>query len=144
MLEGNKEMPLSEQEQRLLEEMERSLYSNDSDFVATVGGRRGRPNYTMVVIGVLAALVGIAVIVTGVIIRTPPVGPLVGVAGFVLLVAGAVVAMAPPRRGSQARPSAGPSAPGAARPAAARPARSGSMMDRLNDRWERRQDGDRS
>jgi hypothetical protein len=98
----------------------------------------------MVVIGVLAALVGIAVIVTGVIIRQPPVGPLVGVAGFVLLVAGAVFAMAPPRRGAQARPSASSSTPGAARPSAARPARSGSMMDRLNDRWERRQDGDRS
>ena len=38
--------------------MERSLYSNDSDFVATVGGRRGRPNYTMVVIGVLAFALG--------------------------------------------------------------------------------------
>jgi hypothetical protein len=142
VLEGNKEMPLSEQEQRLLEEMERSLYSNDSDFVATVGGRRGRPNYTMVVVGVLAALVGIAVIVTGVIIRQPPVGPLVGVAGFVLLVAGAVFAMAPPRRAGSARPAAATS--GAPRPSSARPARSGSMMDRLNDRWERRQDGDRS
>jgi hypothetical protein len=136
-------MPLSEQEQRLLEEMERSLYSNDSDFVATVGARRGRPNYTMVVVGVLAALVGIAVIVTGVIIRQPPVGPLVGVAGFVLLVAGAVFAMAPPRRAGSTRPTTAP-APGASRPSASRPARSGSMMDRLNDRWERRQDGDRS
>jgi hypothetical protein len=144
VLEGNKEMPLSEQEQRLLEEMERSLYSNDSDFVATVGGRRGRPNYTMVVVGVLAALVGIAVIVTGVIIRQPPVGPLVGVAGFVLLVAGAVFAMAPPRRGASARSSMPASTPGASRPSASRPAGNGSMMDRLNDRWERRQDGDRS
>ena len=35
-------MPLSEQEQRLLEEMERSLYHNDADFVATVGKRGGR------------------------------------------------------------------------------------------------------
>jgi hypothetical protein len=135
VLEGNKEMPLSEQEQRLLEEMERSLYSNDSDFVATVGGRRGRPHKTMV---------GIAVIVTGVIIRQPPVGPLVGVAGFVLLVAGAVFAMAPPRRGASARSSMPASTPGASRPSASRPAGNGSMMDRLNDRWERRQDGDRS
>ena len=53
MLEGNTKMPLSEQEQRLLEEMERSLYNNDSDFVATVGNRGGRPNYTLVVVGVL-------------------------------------------------------------------------------------------
>ena len=29
-------MPLSEQEQRLLEEMERSLYQSDDDFVGTL------------------------------------------------------------------------------------------------------------
>ncbi|WP_375389251.1 DUF3040 domain-containing protein, partial [uncultured Amnibacterium sp.] len=29
-------MPLSEQEQRLLDEMERSLYHGDADFVASV------------------------------------------------------------------------------------------------------------
>ncbi|MET0713865.1 MAG: DUF3040 domain-containing protein, partial [Mycetocola sp.] len=32
-------MPLSEQEQRLLDEMERNLYRNDADFVSTVGDR---------------------------------------------------------------------------------------------------------
>jgi hypothetical protein len=139
VFEGNNTMPLSEQEQRLLEEMERSLYSNDSDFVATVGGR-GRPNYTMVVVGVLAALVGIAVIVTGVIIRTPPVGPLVGVLGFVVLVAGALFAIAPPRRGGA--PAAAPTT--SARPTSSRPQRGGgSMMDRFSERWDRRQDGDR-
>lgn len=143
MLEGNTKMPLSEQEQRLLEEMERSLYNNDSDFVATVGGRHGRPNYTLVVVGVLAALVGIAVIVTGVIIRQPPIGPLVGVVGFVILVAGALFAIAPPRRrGAPAPTSAGPAGrPGRPGPASGGNA-GGGMMDRLNERWERRQDGD--
>jgi len=47
--EGN-EMPLSEQEQRLLDEMERNLYRNDADFVAAVSGR-GRPNYRSIVLG---------------------------------------------------------------------------------------------
>ena len=139
MFEGNNKMPLSEQEQRLLEEMERSLYSNDSDFVATVGGR-GRPNYTMVVVGVLAALVGIAVIVTGVILRTPPLGPLVGVLGFVILVAGALFAIAPPRR--KGTPVAAPTT--SSRPSTSRaPRGGGSMMDRFSERWDRRQDGDR-
>ena len=139
MFEGNNKMPLSEQEQRLLEEMERSLYSNDSDFVATVGGR-GRPNYTMVVVGVLAALVGIAVIVTGVILRTPPLGPLVGVLGFVILVAGALFAIAPPRR--KGTPVTAPTT--SSRPSTSRaPRGGGSMMDRFSERWDRRQDGDR-
>ena len=53
-------MPLSEQEQRLLEEMERNLYRNDADFVAAVGGVRGRrPNYRAIVLGVLLAVAGV-------------------------------------------------------------------------------------
>ena len=52
--EGAGNMPLSEQEQRLLDEMERSLYHNDADDVTTVGARRGRPNYTAVALGILA------------------------------------------------------------------------------------------
>ena len=49
-------MPLSEQEQRLLDEMERSLYHGDGDFVASVGRTRGGVNYTALVGGVLLAL----------------------------------------------------------------------------------------
>jgi hypothetical protein len=139
VLEGNTKMPLSEQEQRLLDEMERSLYSNDSDFVATVGTRRGRPNYTMVVVGVLGGLLGIAVIVAGVIFRQP----IVGVLGFVLVVAGALFAIAPPRRKGETMPSV----PRAPRSTGSRAGASGgssrtSMMDRLNERWDRRNDGD--
>lgn len=136
MLEGNTKMPLSEQEQRLLEEMERSLYNNDSDFVATVGNHGGRPNYTLVVVGVLGALVGIAVIVAGVIFRQP----LVGVAGFIVMLAGALFAIAPPKR----KGSTSSSMPSAPRSSTSRPAdpAKGGLMDRLNDRWDRRQDGD--
>ena len=48
-------MPLSEHEQRLLEEMERSLYNNDADFVATVSPRGARPNYRRIALGALIA-----------------------------------------------------------------------------------------
>ena len=57
-------MPLSEQEQRLLEEMERSLYHNDADFVATVSSRSSRPNYRMIVIGIIIGVLGIGGIVS--------------------------------------------------------------------------------
>ncbi len=72
-------MPLSEQEQRLLEEMERSLYQNDADFVATVSRSRGRPNYTLLV-GRCARSrwPGVATLIIGVVMRQP----LVGVLGF--------------------------------------------------------------
>lgn len=123
-------MPLSEQEQRLLEEMERSLYQNDADFVATVNPRRGKPNYTILVIGVVVAVLGVATLVAGVIIRQP----LVGVLGFAIMFGGVLLAVAPPRRaGSTAHhdiPTVG----------SPRKASSSRFMDTLNDRWDKRQD----
>jgi MFS family permease len=59
-------MPLSEQEQRLLDEMERSLYHGDGDFVASVGRGRGGVNYTALVGGILLALAGIGILLLGV------------------------------------------------------------------------------
>lgn len=120
-------MPLSEQEQRLLEEMERSLYQNDADFVATVNPRRGKPNYRVLAVGVLVAVLGIATLVAGVIIQLP----IVGVLGFAVMFVGVLLAVTPPRSSTEApRPRSG-----------SRPARSSGFMDSLNDRWDKRQDG---
>ncbi|CAN5349205.1 hypothetical protein BH09ACT5_BH09ACT5_17990 [soil metagenome] len=122
-------MPLSEQEQRLLEEMERSLYQNDADFVATVSPRRGRTNYTILVVGILIAVLGIATLVAGVIIHQP----LVGVLGFAIMFVGVLLAVAPPRRSADVPPRDIPRSSGKPR--------SSSFMQGLNDRWDRRQDG---
>jgi uncharacterized RDD family membrane protein YckC len=127
-------MPLSEHEQRLLEEMERSLYHNDADFVATVGARRGRPAYRSIVLGILLAVIGVGVLITGVFIQVP----VVGVLGFVLMFAGVLLAIAPPRRGTPApedvtdRATNRGGGTGSAQP---------GFMDKLNDRWDKRQDG---
>ncbi|MBC7591481.1 MAG: DUF3040 domain-containing protein [Salinibacterium sp.] len=123
-------MPLSEQEQRLLEEMERSLYQNDADFVATVNPNRGKPNYRILVIGVLVGILGIATLVAGVIVRQP----LVGVLGFAVMFVGVLLIFAPPRRGSTQLPKA-PESPNKSRSG------STSFMSNLNDRWDKRQDG---
>ena len=131
-------MPLSEHEQRLLEEMERSLYHNDADFVATVGGGRGRPAYRSVVLGILIAVVGVGVLITGVFVQIPVFGTVIGVLGFVLMFVGVLVAIAPPKRIAAApdditdRPTARSGGSGAAQP---------GFMDKLNDRWDKRQDG---
>lgn len=87
-------MPLSEQEQRLLDEMERNLYQGDADYVATVGGTRGRPSLAAIALGVVIVLVGVAGLVVGVAMRQP----VLGVVGFAAMFAGALVAIAPPRR----------------------------------------------
>jgi hypothetical protein len=132
---GGSSMPLSEQEQRLLEEMERSLYQNDADFVPTTGQRRGRPNYTVLVIGALVGLLGIATLIVGVVIQQT----WLGILGFVVMFAGVLLAVAPPRKMTSPA-SSKPDRAGSSR--AQRPnANAESFMDRLNDRWDKRQDG---
>ena len=122
-------MPLSEHEQRLLEEMERNLYQNDADFVATVSGRRGKPNYRLIVIGALLAVAGVAALVAGVIVQQP----LIGVVGFGLMLGGVLMVLTPGRAPSDA------SGVPAGRTSARKPARA-SWMDTMTERWERRQD----
>jgi hypothetical protein len=115
-------MPLSEQEQRLLDEMERSLYHNDADDVSSVGGRRGRAGGTAILLGILGLAIGVTLLLVGVAVRVP----FVGVVGFVAMFAGAVVMIAPPRRLSVLSGRA---------PRAHAPRT--SFMDSLGERWER-------
>ena len=123
-------MPLSEQEQRLLDEMERNLYQNDADFVATVGGARGRTNYRGIILGAVLVVVGIGVLLFGV-------GSsllIVGVLGFLVMFAGVIIALTPSRSPkTTARPSASTTPAAGAR-------RSGGFMENLNERWEKRQE----
>ncbi|WP_022893353.1 DUF3040 domain-containing protein [Agromyces subbeticus] len=127
-------MPLSEQEQRLLEEMERNLYRNDADFVHAVGGVRGRrPNYRAIVLGVLLAVAGAGALIAGVASQLL----VIGVIGFAVMFAGVLVATTPSKRGAV---SAAPSEP-AANAQSGRRTTGGGFMDRMNDRWDRRQDG---
>lgn len=127
-------MPLSEQEQRLLEEMERNLYRNDADFVHAVGGVRGRrPNYRAIVLGVLLAVAGVGALIAGVALQLL----IVGIIGFALMFAGVLISITPPRRGMTSASPSGSTA-------SSRSSGSGAgFMDRLNDRWDRRQDGQR-
>jgi len=123
-------MPLSEQEQKLLDEMERSLYHNDADFVSAVNAGRGRVNYGALVLGILLAIAGLVVVIVGVITHLP----IIGIVGFVGMFAGVLLALRP--SSSAARPSSGPrtgSSPSAA-------ASKTNLMDKLNDRWDKRQD----
>ena len=129
-------MPLSEHEQRLLEEMERNLYHNDADFVATVGNHRGKPNYTLIVIGILGAVLGIGVVVFGVILRQP----IIGVLGFVVMFVGALVALSPPRGSNVPQEPSADERAGASRRSGATGTNQSGFMDRINERWEKRQE----
>lgn len=119
-------MPLSEQEQRLLDEMERSLYHNEADDVTTVGAPRGRASFTAILLGAIAGVLGLGLLLTGVIAQQP----VVGVLGFALMFGGALFAIAPPIR-FRVLSSGHGAAPRAER---------ATFMDSLNDRWDRRTD----
>ncbi len=118
-------MPLSEQEQRLLDEMERGLYRNDADFVATVSGDNSRPNYRWIVIGILVGIVGIVGIIAGVASQLA----VIGIFGFAVMFVGALLALK-----RTPGPTAGPDSHDH------RPHQRAGFMDRMNDRWDRRQD----
>jgi len=120
-------MPLSEHEQRLLDEMERNLYQNDADFVEPVVAR-GRYDVAMLTAGALVGVVGLGLVLLGVIIQLP----LVGILGFVVMLGGVLLAM----RRARGSVDASPSDAGAPTASATAP----GFMDRLEDRWQRRQD----
>lgn len=130
-------MPLSEHEQRLLEQMERALYAEDPKFATalrqpTIRGSRGKA-----ALGVTAVLGGMGVVVAGV--STQLVA--LGVVGFAIMLVGAVLAYAAFTRPAAAAATAGEAEmPPAPRPAA-KPKTSSGFMDRMEERWRKRHDG---
>lgn len=120
-------MPLSEQEQRMLDEMERHLMSNDADVVSAPQGGRAL-SYRNIVYGTVLVLAGLG----GLIVALSTQLIVVGVIGFVLMLGGVVLAVTP-TRSTRPTPVAEERGP--------RPRSSTSFMDRMNDRWDRRQDG---
>ena len=121
-------MPLSEQEQRLLDEMERHLMRNEADVVTAPDGGRSL-SYRNIVYGTILVLLGLAGLIVGVALQLI----VVGVIGFVVMLGGVVLAVTP-MRGGTVSPSVKPQATASA----ARPS-GPSFMDRMNDRWHRRQ-----
>lgn len=125
-------MPLSEQEQRLLDEMERHLMSKDADVVTAP--RQGQTlSYRNIVYGTILVLLGLGGLIVGVSTNLI----VVGVLAFVVMVVGVVLAVTPPRNGGAAP---GHST-GQRKSAPAAPA-SSSFMDRMNARWDRRHGAD--
>jgi len=127
-------MPLSEQEQRLLDEMERHLMSNDAD-VVTAPGRA--LSYRNIVLGSILVLAGLGALIAGVSIgfTTGFLGIAVGVVGFVIMLGGVVFALTPLRGAPRAAASASSSPQRASRGSGS------SFMDRMNERWDRRNEG---
>lgn len=116
-------MPLSEHEQRMLEQLERALYEEDPKFAATI---RDTPSPTSPArkgagLGVLIAAVGVLTMVVGLLTATP----VVSVVGFIALLSGTYAAI----RGVSAD----------ARPSVPKP---NGFMKGAEERFNQRREGD--
>ncbi|MBE4735950.1 MULTISPECIES: DUF3040 domain-containing protein [Streptomyces] len=128
-------MPLSEHEQRMLEQMERALYAEDPKFASALEGS-GLRTYTRrrVYQAVAGFLVGIALLMAGMVAQQI----WVSVVGFLVMLGCAVLAVT----GWRKAPKPGEQPTGAAGSAGERrqSRQRRSMMDRIEQRWQRRRD----
>ena len=89
-------MPLSEHEQRLLDEIERALYAEDPKFASTVrGGRLRKPSRRRRVQGVVMFVLGLVMLVVGLAVQALYVAdflPVVSILGFLAMLGGALLA----------------------------------------------------
>lgn len=140
-------MPLSEHEQRLLDQIERALYQEDPKFASTVRStdlrthmkRRLRRAGLVLVLGFGLLLGGVVAKVT-----------VVGIAGFVVMLGALVLALSSWKRlggatggmagKSPLRPVGRDGKPRERRPQNRRSDTSGGITHRLEERWKRRWD----
>ncbi|MCG7529320.1 DUF3040 domain-containing protein [Streptomyces sp. OfavH-34-F] len=128
-------MPLSEHEQRMLEQMERALYAEDPKFATALEGS-GLRTYTRrrVYQAVAGFLVGIALLMAGMVAQLI----WVSVVGFLVMLGCAVLAVTgwrkAPKPGEQQAVRTG----GAGDRRQSRQRR--SVMNRIEQRWQRRRD----
>jgi len=120
-------VPLSDHEQRLLEQIERALYAEDPKFASSVRATDLRTHYRRrIVRGVIGFILGLAILLAGVI--TQVFYLLIGVVGFLVMLGSALVAASAWRRLQTARGSRLP------RPSLPKP----SFLERFEERWRRR------
>jgi hypothetical protein len=132
-------MPLSEHEQRMLDQIESALYAEDPKFASSVrGGTLRAPSTRRRLQGAGLFLLGLAMLVTGVAVKATMLGgfPVLSVLGFVVMFGGVVFAVTGPRaQGARERGTP----PGGSRQRRGKSA-GGSFSSRMEDRFRRRFD----
>ena len=135
-------MPLSEHEQRLLEQIERALVDDDPKFASTVrtGDRRLKARRKLQ-LGALLVLLGFAVLVGGAVARSVP----LGVFGFVIAFAGVALGVFHYKAATGAVEAGGGPVAGKGSAAGGRSGKGGRggrqpLKSRLEERFRRRYD----
>jgi len=132
-------VPLSDHEQRLLEQMEQALYAEDPKFASVLQGDDLRLRYRRrLVFAVIGFLAGVGLLMAGV-VTGALLGTLVGIVGFLVMLGSVLAGVSAynrtPRGGETASAETGSVTP--IRPS--RRQRKG-LMDRVEERWQQRRD----
>ncbi|HET7357949.1 MAG TPA: DUF3040 domain-containing protein [Nocardioidaceae bacterium] len=143
-------MPLSEEELRLLEQMERALVAEDPKLASTLRGTALRRNARRrAYVAAAAFVIGVGVLMAGAVMRQT----IVGIIGFVVMLGSAYIALVSWKGQDRA-------ATGTAGPAAAHPGKRGlslvhggktrkvtknrgpkrPLTERFEERWQRRRE----
>ncbi|MGK2869999.1 MAG: DUF3040 domain-containing protein [Mycobacterium sp.] len=133
-------MPLSDHEQRMLDQIESALYAEDPKFASSVrGGNLRAPSARRRLQGVALFVVGLAMLVCGVAINATWIGglPILSVVGFIVMFGGVIFAITGPRVAGAADKSA--PASGSKSPKRGKSS-GGSFTSRMEDRFRRRFD----
>jgi len=119
-------VPLSEEELRALEQMERALVQEDPKLASTLRGTNlRRAAQRRAILSGVCFVAGLAVLMAGAIGRVT----LVGVLGFLIMLVSATIGMAALRGSSSSQGQSARSGQ-----------QSGSMLDRFGSPWRRRHD----
>jgi hypothetical protein len=143
-------VPLSEEELRLLEQMERALVAEDPKFASTLRGTRIRQHARrQIIVGVAAFVVGVVLLMAGAVL--PEIA--LGVVGFVVMLGSAYFTLTSWRGQSAALASGAGGDQGAdgdqglrviqggkTRGKSKKAKPQGSMMERFEERWRRRKE----
>ncbi|MBB3603499.1 hypothetical protein FHT40_003160 [Mycolicibacterium sp. BK556] len=134
-------MPLSDHEQRMLDQIESALYAEDPKFASSVrGGTLRAPSTRRRLQGAGLFVIGLAMLVAGVAFKATMIGsfPILSVVGFVVMFGGVVFAITGPRVAG-GRDKSGPSPSSGSRQRKAKGG-GGSFTSRMEDRFRRRFD----
>ncbi|XVQ13803.1 DUF3040 domain-containing protein [Spirillospora sp. CA-255316] len=144
-------MPLSEHEQRMLDQIEQALYAEDPKFAHAVRSTNPQVHYKRrIVKAALGFVLGVSTLMTGLVMNAGTVTIAVSVTGFLLMVVCCVWALTSWKRmtGVGAESAAQGDAGGGGDGGGGRPARRRDkssrpgFMDRMEERWRRRTEGE--
>jgi len=135
-------MPLSDHEQRMLDQIESALYAEDPKFASSVrGGNLRAPSARRRLQGIALFVVGLAMLVCGVAFKATMIGgfPILSVIGFIVMFGGVIYAITGPRGVGKDASAPAPGSGGGG-PKQKKAKGGGSFTSRMEDRFRRRFD----